>query len=87
MGSQILERLRSQALDLPEADRAELAHDLVTSLDGPPDADASREWEDEILRRLDEVEAGTARILDRQEFTRRLRERITRDDRVTGATD
>jgi putative addiction module component (TIGR02574 family) len=77
MGSQILERLRSQALDLPEADRAELAHDLVTSLDGPPDANASREWEEEILRRLDEVEAGTAKVIDREEFTRRLRERIS----------
>ena len=77
MGSQILERLRSQALELPEADRAVLAHDLVASLDGPPDANASGEWEEEILRRLDEVEAGTARIIDRQEFTRRLRERIS----------
>ena len=78
MGSQILERLRSQALDLPEADRAVLAHDLVSSLDGPPDANASRQWEEEILRRLDEVEAGTARIIDRQEFASRLRERISR---------
>ena len=77
MGNQILERLRSQAPGLPEADKAELAHDLVTSLDGPPDANASREWEAEIVRRLDEVEAATAKVIDRKEFARRLRDRIS----------
>jgi len=78
MGSQTMERLRSLALDLTESERAELAHDLVKSLDGPPDVLASKEWETEILRRLDELEAGKAKVVDRKEFSRRMRERISR---------
>ncbi|MFO1154762.1 MAG: hypothetical protein U1E42_14040 [Rhodospirillales bacterium] len=35
MGSEILRRLRDQALMLPEDERAELAHDLVNSSDTP----------------------------------------------------
>ena len=50
MASGILERVRSEALTLSESERAELAHDLVASLDGPPDADAEPLWEAEILR-------------------------------------
>ena len=33
-----LRKLRSELLSLPEAERAELAHDLVKSLDAPADA-------------------------------------------------
>ncbi len=79
MARQTMERLRSEALDLPNAERAELASDLVRSLDGPADSGASRDWELEIVRRLDEIDAGTARIIDREEFSRRMRERLGSD--------
>ncbi|MBI4697049.1 MAG: addiction module protein [Gammaproteobacteria bacterium] len=75
MASVALERLRSEALNLSEAERAELAHALVTSLDGLPDADAQNAWEIEIVRRIGEVEAGTAEPIDRDEFRRRMRSR------------
>ena len=74
MNSVGLSRLRSEALELSEPERAELAYDLVISLDGPPDLESTREWDLEIVRRLDEVEAGTARVVDRSEFQRRMRE-------------
>jgi hypothetical protein len=45
MSSRILDRLRSEVLNLPDAERAELARELVRSLDGPADADAAKEWE------------------------------------------
>ena len=32
----------------------------------------------EILRRVAEIDAGTARLIDRAEFGRRVRERISR---------
>jgi len=41
-------------------ERATLAHDVLASLDGPSDADATQAWETEILRRLDQLETGTA---------------------------
>jgi len=78
MGKAGMDKVRSEALSLPEAERAELAHSLVASLDGPADADAERAWEAEILRRLSDIDSGTAPLIDRTEFSRRLRERIKR---------
>ena len=78
MASGILEKVRSEALTLSESERAELAHDLVASLDGPPDADAEPLWEGEILRRLSEIDSGTAKLIDREEFRRRMRTRMSR---------
>lgn len=48
------------------------------SLDGPADADAEKAWGAEILRRLADIDAGTARLIDREEFSRRMRARINR---------
>ena len=73
-----LEKVRSEALSLPEAERAELAHDLVASLDGPADSDAENAWDAEILRRLAEIDSGTAELIDREEFRRRMRARNSR---------
>jgi len=78
MSGSALEKVRSEALRLPEADRAELAHSLVVSLDGPADADAEAAWDAEILRRLDEIESGTAKLVDREELRRRMRARMSR---------
>lgn len=78
MGSPTLEKIRSEALSLPESDRAELAHSLVISLDGVADADAASAWDVEILRRLAEVDSGIANLVDRDEFRRRMRARLSR---------
>ena len=75
MAKQSVEELRRQALGLPETDRAELAWDLVASLDGPADSDVTEAWDKEILKRLAEIDAGTAELIDRDELTRRLRQR------------
>ena len=72
-----LEKIRTEALSLPEADRAELAHNLVASLDGRSDPDAESAWDAEIVRRLAEIDAGTANLIDREEFRRRMRARIS----------
>ena len=76
MTNQTLDSVRTTALELPEADRAELAHDLVASLDGTADADANDQWDVELLRRLAEVRAGTATLHSREEFRERLRKRL-----------
>ena len=78
MGSTAVEKLRSEALNLSETERAELAHDLVVSLDGPPDADVEKAWDTEILHRLSEIDAGTANLIDRKELHRRMRARMNR---------
>ena len=78
MGSRGLGKVREEALSLTASERAELAHDLVASLDGVADTGASEEWDREVLRRLDEIDAGTATLIDREEFSRRMRERLTK---------
>ena len=78
MASQIMERLRKELLGLSEAERAELARDLVKSLDGPADISAATDWDVEIVRRIEQIDAGTAKTVDRDEFRRRLRERTGR---------
>ena len=78
MSSPTLEKVRSEALNLSESERAELAHNLVASLDGPPEPDVEKAWDAEILRRLAEIDSATANLIDREEFSRRLRARISR---------
>ena len=78
MAASTLEKVRSEALSLTQAERAELARSLVGSLDGPADADAQSAWDAEILRRLAEVEAGSAQLVDREELRRRMRARMSR---------
>lgn len=75
MATETLRRLRSEALMLPETERAELAHELVKSLDAPADPDVADAWDKEILRRLAEIDAGTAKLIDREEFRRRMQAR------------
>jgi putative addiction module component (TIGR02574 family) len=78
MAGSTLEKVRSEALRLSEAERAELAHSLVSSLDGPADADAESAWDKEIQRRLGEIDAGTAELIDREELRLRMRARMSR---------
>lgn len=45
------QKLFEEALQLPLPERAELAADLIASLDGEPDEDAEAAWAAEIERR------------------------------------
>ena len=76
MSNTKLDSIRSDALRLSEIERAELAHDLVMSLDAPEDADAPDAWDREISRRLAEIDAGTANLIDRDELRRRMESRL-----------
>ena len=78
MAGSTLEKVRSEALRLSAAERAELAHSLVESLDGPVDQDAESAWDAEVARRLAEVDAGTAELIDREDMRRRMRARMNR---------
>lgn len=77
MSSVALDQVRSQALELSEADRAELAHDVVASLDGDPNQEVADEWDAEILRRLNQIDDGAAELVDRAELKRRIRQHLT----------
>jgi putative addiction module component (TIGR02574 family) len=65
----------AEALRLDEEARAELAAELLASLDGPADPTADAEWAKEIERRVASIESGKA-ILEPWDSMRR---RIERD--------
>ena len=62
----------ADALRLDSASRAELAAELLASLDGPADPEAERAWNDEIDRRIEAIEAGTMRIEPWEQVKRRI---------------
>lgn len=64
-------RVLEDALTLPVEERAQVAHELLRSLD-QEDPDAAAAWTDEIRRRIDEVEAGTAELDDWETVKARL---------------
>lgn len=73
-----LKQLEAEALELPPHERAQLAYRLILSLDedtGEDPADVERAWEEEIRRRLAEVEAGTAELIPAEEVFAELRTR------------
>lgn len=78
MSTYTIEQLRSQVLSLTEPERAELAHELIKSLDAhtPADTDVEAAWDQEIARRIAQIDAGQAKLLDREEFRKRLQDRI-----------
>jgi putative addiction module component (TIGR02574 family) len=50
-------------LALPESERAELAGNLISSLDSKVDPDADAAWQQEVARRLRQVQSGEVRIV------------------------
>ena len=53
--SDLLSKMKNEALSLPEDDRAKLAHELIMSLDEGIDSDVDNAWEAEISRRVQEI--------------------------------
>jgi putative addiction module component (TIGR02574 family) len=70
------DRVRLETMKLPEAERAELARDLVQSLDAPSDDSTGEAWERESSRRIASIDAGSAKLIDRAEFRRRIQNRL-----------
>ena len=62
----------ADALRLEPETRAELAAELLASLDGPADPDAEAAWDVEIDRRIAAIEAGTIRLEPWEQVKRRI---------------
>jgi len=71
-----LEALMTAAMTLSDRERAKLASDLMASLDGPGEKDVVEAWDVEICRRINEIEAGEADLLDVEEVLARARARL-----------
>ena len=60
--SKAVDEVLARALSLDPKSRAELASQLLASLEGPPDVDAEAAWEAEMRHRVAAIEAGTAKL-------------------------
>ena len=70
------EAVLADALKLDVEARAELAAELLASLDGPADPDAEAAWEVEIARRVAAIEAGTVKLEPWEDVKRRIEKEI-----------
>lgn len=68
--------LRDAVLQLSDEDRAWLAAEILSSLDGPPDSGVESAWAEEIDRRVAEIESGAVELLDWQVVKARLAEKL-----------
>jgi putative addiction module component (TIGR02574 family) len=62
--------LLQKALALPENERAELAGTLISSLDAVVDPDVDAAWQQEVARRLHEVQSGEVKTVAWEEVQR-----------------
>ena len=65
--------LLKHALTLSDKERAELASSLIDSLDPAVDTDAELAWQEEIARRLEEIESGRVKTIPWDEVRRKGR--------------
>ena len=68
----------ADALSLEPDSRAEVAAELLASLDGPSDPDAEAAWDAEISRRITAIESGDARLEPWAEVKRRIERDLAR---------
>jgi len=61
-----------KALALPADDRAALAGSLIDSLDPQADASVEEAWNDEVARRIEELDSGKAKTVPWAEVRRRV---------------
>jgi putative addiction module component (TIGR02574 family) len=62
--------LLKKALTLPAQDRATLAGSLIDSLDEAGELSAQNDWNDEIARRIEELDSGKAKTISWDEVRR-----------------
>ena len=74
--SKAAQSVLAEALRLDVDARAELAVELLKSLDGPADPDAEAVWAEEIERRVEAIEAGTVELEPWEDVKRRIESEI-----------
>ncbi|GAB1232787.1 hypothetical protein UT4_12530 [Ferrigenium sp. UT4] len=71
----MLEELENQALQLSPNERGELIHRLIVSLEGEPEDSPeaiAKAWDEEIARRVADMDAGKAVWIPAEEVFARL---------------
>jgi len=75
--SEEVSELLKKALALPPEARAALAGSLLDSLDETVDAEVEALWENEITKRVEELDTGTAKTIPWTEVRRRIAAKLS----------
>ncbi len=78
MTQQALDLLQ-KALSLTEEERAALAGSLLDSLDATVDEGAENAWDQEIARRMADIDSGKAKTVPWEEVRGKISSRLTHD--------
>ena len=70
------ETLLHEAMKLEVSERAELASELLASLEGEPEEEVEAAWAAEIQRRIERIEAGSEKLLLWDDVKRRIDKEI-----------
>lgn len=68
--------LLEKALKLDVSERADLAAELLASLDGEPEEQVEAAWAAEIQRRIGRIEAGTEKLLPWEDVQKQIDKKI-----------
>ena len=80
MSSISVESIIDQALQQPEKERARIAERLISSLDHTADANAELAWQEEVGRRLKEIDSGAVECTPWEDVRARLYENARAKD-------
>lgn len=75
----ILKELETQALQLSPQERGELIHRLIVSLEGESEDTPeviAQAWDEEIARRVAEIDAGTAVLIPHEQVMTEIDEML-----------
>jgi putative addiction module component (TIGR02574 family) len=70
--SQESAELLKKALSLPVAERADLAGSLIESLDDTQDPSVEAAWDEEVARRMADIDSGKVQPVSLEDARRRL---------------
>lgn len=70
--SQLAEELSRKARSLPPEERVQLAEELLATVQ-EPDAEVDTAWDEEIKRRVAEIDSGTAKLIPADEVFAEIR--------------
>ena len=75
--SQKSEALISDALQMPDEDRAMIAERLIASLDHEFEQDTELAWQQELQKRIDDIDKGKLTCVPWEQVRTRLRKNAT----------
>ena len=78
MTTAVANEILDSALRQPENERARIAETLIASLDAETDLQIEQAWQDEIDKRLGEIDSGAVKCIPWEE----VRDRLNRNSHV-----